>query len=86
MHDSVNVVLAVSAPEDAEPDVGRVPLQPPLAVQDVAFVLDHVSVELAPDATVVGLAVNVSVGAGCVCRVTVAEALLLPLALVQLSV
>jgi hypothetical protein len=40
------------------------PLQAPLAAQEVALVLDHVSIELLPDEMVVGLAVNVTVGAG----------------------
>ncbi|HSC07768.1 MAG TPA: hypothetical protein VLD59_13155, partial [Steroidobacteraceae bacterium] len=76
----------MSAPVDWEPDVLRDPLQPPEAVQEVAFVLDQVSVELAPELIVVGFAVKVSVGACCVCNVTVAAPLLLPLALEQVSV
>lgn len=64
----------------------RDPLQPPEAVQEVALVVDQVSVELAPELMVVGFALKVSVGACCVCSVTVAAPLLLPLALEQVSV
>ena len=39
------------------------PVQPPFAVQEVAFVLDQVNIELLPDAMIVGLADNVTVGA-----------------------
>jgi hypothetical protein len=46
------------------PLVDCAPLQPPLAVQEVAFVLDQVSVEFPPEAMVVGLAVRLTVGAG----------------------
>jgi hypothetical protein len=52
------------------------PLQLPLAVQEVAFVLDHVSVELLPEVIVVGLAVSVTVGVEAV-EVTVAVAVAL---------
>jgi hypothetical protein len=44
--------------------VASVPVQPLLAVQVVALVLDHVSVELLPEAMAVGLAESVTVGAG----------------------
>ena len=54
------------------PLVASVPVQPPEAVHDVALVLDHVNVELPPEAMVVGFAVSVTVGAGD--TVTVAEA------------
>jgi hypothetical protein len=46
------------------PLVAFVPVQPPLAVQDVAFALDQVSVELPPDAMIVGLAHSETVGSG----------------------
>jgi len=46
------------------PDVDWLPLQSPLAVQLVALVDDQLSVELPLKATEVGLAVNISVGAG----------------------
>ena len=60
----VNTVVVLSAPVDSEPAVGRLPFQPPDAVQEVASVDDHVSSELSPMFTVVGLAVNVIVGGG----------------------
>jgi hypothetical protein len=46
-----------------EPLSPRPPLQPPLASQAVAFVLDHVSTELSPAVIVLGLALRVTVGA-----------------------
>ena len=48
---------------ELEPDVERAPLQPPDAVQPVAFVDDQVSVAASPLATLVGVAVSVTVGA-----------------------
>jgi hypothetical protein len=44
--------------------VALAPLQPPEAVQAVACVVDHAKVELAPLATVLGLTVSATVGAG----------------------
>lgn len=62
---SVNVLLAaLSAPVLAEPDVGRLPLQAPLALQLVASVDDQVRFELPPLVTELGLALIVTVGAG----------------------
>ena len=55
------------------PLVASVPVQPPEAVQEVALVLDHVRVDLPPEAIVVGFAVKVTVGADEL-TVTVAEA------------
>ncbi len=81
---SVNVVVALSAPVDCEPLVAWAPLQPPEAVQLVALVELHVSVELLPLVTVVGLAVSVTVGTGN--TVTVALALPLPPVPVQVNV
>lgn len=46
------------------PLVASVPVQPPLAVHEVALVLDQVRVELLPDAMIIGLADRVTVGAG----------------------
>jgi len=46
------------------PEVALVPVQPPDAVHDVAFVLDQVTFVLPPDAMAVGLADRVTVGAG----------------------
>jgi hypothetical protein len=60
----VYVLLAVKAPVLVEPAVAWAPDQAPDAVHDVASVLDHVSVELPPYATDMGLAVNVTTGGG----------------------
>lgn len=49
------------------------PLQPLLAVHEVAFVLDQVSVELAPDAMLAGVAVKVTVGVPEATALTVTE-------------
>ena len=57
------LLLAVSAPVLALPEVGRLPLQPPLALQLVAFVDDQLSVELLPLSTLLGLAPSETVGA-----------------------
>jgi hypothetical protein len=64
--------------------VAFVPLQPPDAVHDVAFVELHVSVEAPPLATDVGFAVSVTVAAGTTVTVAVAT-LLVPPAPVQIS-
>ena len=73
-----------------EPDVAFVPLQPFEAVQLVALVLDHVSVELPPELTVVGLAEIVTVGAtapACIVALAVLElAETLPAASMALTV
>ena len=63
---SVKDVLAFNAPVLCVPAVALVPLQPPDAVHDVAFVELHVKVLLPPLPTVVGDAVNVTVGVGVV--------------------
>ena len=60
---SENEVFALNAPVDCVPDVALLPDQPPDAVQPVAFVVLHVRVEAEPDATLVGDAENVNVGA-----------------------
>ncbi len=49
---------------DCGPLAALVPDQAPEAVQEVALVADQASVELLPLATVLGLAVKVTVGAG----------------------
>ena len=59
---SVKVVLAARAPETSLPLVALVPVQPPLAVQVVAFVDDHVRLVDEPVVTEVGFAVSVTVG------------------------
>jgi hypothetical protein len=53
------VLAGVSA---AVPLVGSAPLHAPLAVHEVAFVDDHVSVVLPPSVMLVGLAVIVTAG------------------------
>ena len=49
---------------DCEPLSALLPLQPPDAVQAVAFVADQVSVELVPLVTELGAALSKTVGAG----------------------
>ena len=56
--------MALSAPVEAEPLTVLLPVHAPEAVQEVAFVELHVSVELPPLLTVMGLAVRLTVGAG----------------------
>jgi hypothetical protein len=58
--------------------VVSVPLHPPLAVQDVAFVDVHANVAVPPLAIEVGLPVNVTVGAGTTVTVALAVTLVLP--------
>lgn len=79
------MALAVSAPEDCEPLADMVPDQAPEAVQEVALVADHVTVELPPLATVLGLADKVTTGAGAVTETVVDCVALAPLP-VQVSV
>ena len=67
------------------PLMASAPVQPPLAVQDAAFVLDQVRVELPPEETVVGLADSVTVGAGTTVTVVLAGEVVPP-APVQASV
>jgi hypothetical protein len=81
----VNFVVAVSAGVACEPAVGSAPLQPPEAVQAVAFVDDQVSAEVAPLLIVAGLAVRVTAGAGVVTD-TVADCTALPPLPLQVSV
>lgn len=61
---SVKFVSAVRGPVPAVPASGLLPLQPPEAVQVLALPAVQLRVELAPVATLVGFAVNVSVGGG----------------------
>jgi hypothetical protein len=68
---SAKVVVVVKAPVEAVPLVALVPLQPPDAVQLVALVELQVRFEAPPVTTVVGLAVNVVVGAGATVTVAV---------------
>ena len=86
---SAYVVVALKAPVELEPEVERAPLQPPEAVQPVALLDDQFRVAAAPLATLPGVAVSVTVGAGVGgvtgVTVTVADALALPTAPLQLS-
>ena len=70
---------------ECDPLVASLPLQPPEALQDVAFLDDQDSAELLPLAIVLGLALKLTVGAGEV-TVTVADCAALPPAPVQVSV
>jgi hypothetical protein len=70
---------------ECDPLVASLPLQPPEAVQDVAFLDDQDSIELPPLAMVLGLALTLTVGAGEL-TVTVADCAALPPAPVQVSV
>ena len=64
MQVSSNSLVLASAPVDHVPLVATAPLQPPDAVQAVAFAEVHVNVDIPPLATVVGDAASVTVGAG----------------------
>jgi hypothetical protein len=70
----------------ALPLVACVPVQPPEAVQDVALVLDQVSVLVAPAVIAVGVAAKVTVGATAAVTVTEVDDCALPPAPVQASV
>jgi hypothetical protein len=78
-------LFAVSALVDSEPVSPLVPLQPPVAVHELASVDVHDSVEVPPLAIDAGLAVKLTVGAGGGVTVTDAVALALPTAPVQVS-
>lgn len=69
---------------DCEPLSPLEPLQPPDAVQEVALALDHVSEEEAPDFTVLGVALSVTIGAT-LDTVTVADCVAEPPAPEQVS-
>jgi hypothetical protein len=58
------VVFALSAPVDCEPLTALAPDQAPVAVHEVALVTLQLKVELEPLATVLGLALKVTTGAG----------------------
>jgi hypothetical protein len=66
--------LAVNAPVLCVPDVVLVPVQPPDAVQLVAFVELQVNVDEPPDAMLLGDAVSVTVGACAIVTVAVCDA------------
>ena len=63
VHVRVYVVLADSTPVDCEPLTGLEPDQPPEAEQEVALAALQVSVELVPEAIVLGAAARVTLGA-----------------------
>ena len=79
-------MLALSAPLDWEPLIALLPDQPPEAVQDVALVDDHVSVDAPPLATVLGVALKLTVAVGCLLTDTVADCAAIPPSPVQVSV
>lgn len=54
--------MAVRIPVDAVPLIALFPDQAPVAVQDVALVADHVTVELLPLDTALGPTLKVTVG------------------------
>jgi hypothetical protein len=68
------------------PLVPRVPLQPAEAVHEVAYVELQASVEALPVATLAGLAVSVTVGAGTTVTGAVAEAGVVPADPAQVNV
>ena len=79
-------MLALSAPVDWEPLTALLPDQPPEAVQAVALLETQLTVELPPLATVLGLALMLTVAPGAALTVTVADWAALPPLPVQLSV
>lgn len=64
VHERLNVLLLVSAPEDSLPEIALEPDQLPDAVQAVAFVENQVRVEEPPLVNVVGFAESDTVGTG----------------------
>ena len=85
LHVNVNVLFtAYNTAVFAEPEVGCTPDHEPLAMQELAFVDDHVRDEIPPLATRVGLAVSSTCGNAL--TVTVTDALALPPVPEQLSV
>ena len=67
------VALAVKALVDCEPLMPLTPDQAPEAEHEVALLDDHVSVEAAPLAIVLGLALKLTVAVGVAATVTVAD-------------
>lgn len=76
--------MADTAPVDCVPLSPFEPLQPPEAVQEVALALDQVSAAGAPDFTLLGLALSMTVGA-LLETVTVADCVADPPAPVQIN-
>ena len=75
--------MLVSEPVDCVPLVASAPDHPPVPVHAVAPVAFQLTIELAPPATVLGLALRVTAGAGA--TVTVVLACPVPPGPVQLS-
>jgi hypothetical protein len=75
---SVYVVGAATGSVVWVPLVARVPVQPPVAVQEVALVELHVSVAVLPAGTALGVALNAAVGRGLTTMVTLAGWLVPP--------
>ena len=69
--------MAVSAPVDCEPLRALLPDQAPEAVQAVAWVDDHVSVELPPLVMALGPTLRLTVGSGALTE-TVVDCTALP--------
>lgn len=80
------MALAVSAPVDCEPLRALAPDQAPDAVQEVAFLEDQARVEALLLATVLGLALKLTVAPGVALTVTVADCAALPPLPVQVKV
>jgi hypothetical protein len=78
VHVNENDVVAVSAPVLWLPPVASAPLQPPEAMQEVALVELHVSVDAPPLTMDVGFAVSAIIGAGTTLTVAVAILLVPP--------
>jgi hypothetical protein len=76
----------VSAPLDWEPLIALLPDQPPEAVHAVALLEAQARVELLPLATVLGLALMLTVTVGFALTETVADCAALPPGPVQLSI
>ena len=73
------------APVDDEPLMALVPDQAPEAVHEVALLDDHVSVEDAPLAIVLGLALKLTVAVGVAETVTVTDCTAVPPTPVQVN-
>jgi hypothetical protein len=83
---SVYVAFAVSAPVDWVPVMALAPDQAPEAAHEVALLDDQVSVDALPLATVLGLALRLTVTEGVALTVTVAVCAAVPPVPVQVSV
>ncbi len=84
VQESPYVTLAVSVPVVCDPLTALLPDQAPEAVQEIALVDDQLNTDALPRATVLGLAVKVTVGAGAVTE-TDADCVALPTVPVQVS-